>query len=306
LSTPTAPVADKPKNRFIDPKVLIRIQNMELLARTVVEGFVTGLHQSPYKGFSVDFAEYRQYMPGDEIRRIDWNVYGRSDKLFIKLYEGETNTRVTILLDMSGSMNYGSGEVRKGDYAKMLAACLSYFAYHQRDAAGIMIFDSEVRSHIPASRRNGQLFSILHEIEKAVPEKGTELRRPLRYLAEILNRRGIIILISDFYDDPANILAGLKVLKAKGNDVMTFHIMDDFELTFPFEDMAQFEDMETKEKLHVIPEYLRDQYLKVVGAHIDTLKKGLKSVQIDYTLMNTSKPLDAGLFSYLAARAHTL
>jgi len=129
-------IIDRPKNRFIDPKVLIRIQNMELLARTVVEGFVTGLHQSPYLGFSVDFAEFREYHPGDEIRRIDWNVYGRSDKLFVKLFEGETNTRVTIILDMSGSMNYGSGEVKKGDYAKMLASCLTYFAYHQRDAVG--------------------------------------------------------------------------------------------------------------------------------------------------------------------------
>jgi uncharacterized protein (DUF58 family) len=257
-------------------------------------------------GFSVDFAEYRPYMPGDEIRRIDWNVYGRSDKLYVKLYEGETNTRVLILLDMSGSMNYGSGEVKKSDYAKMLAACLGYFAYHQRDAVGILTFDSRVRNHIPASRRTGQLFTILHEIESAVPAKETEFKKPLQFLAEVLNRRGIIVVISDFYDDPANILAGLKVLKAKGNDIMAFHVLDDYELTFPFEDMAQFEDMETQEKMHVIPEYLRAQYLNVLGDHIQKLKKDLKAVQIDYALMNTSKPLDAGLFAYLAARAHTL
>src|SRR5688572_26699846 len=297
---------DRPKNRFIDPKVLIRIQNMELVARTVVEGFVTGLHQSPYMGFSVDFAEYRAYRAGDEIRRIDWNVYGRTDKLFVKLYEGETNTSVLVLLDMSGSMSYGSGEVKKSDYAKMLAACLSYFAYHQRDAVGILTFDTGVRNHIPASRRTGQLFSILNEISTAEPAKETEFKKPLQFLAEVLNRRGIIIVISDFYDEPANIVAGLKVLKAKGNDIMAFHVMDDFELTFPFEDMAQFEDLETKEKLHVIPEYLRTQYLNVLGDHIQKLKKDLKAAQIDYTLLNTAKPLDAGLFSYLAARAHTL
>jgi len=302
----STPVADTPKNRYIDPKVLIRIQNMELLARTVVEGFVTGLHQSPYMGFSVDFAEYRQYMPGDEIRRIDWNVYGRNDKLFIKLYEGETNTRVLILLDMSGSMSYGSGEVKKSDYAKMLAATLSYFAYHQRDAVGILAFDSEIKAHIPPSRRSGQLITLLHEIDKAQPAKGTEFKKPLQFLAEILKRRGLIVLISDFYAEPANILAGLKVLKAKGNDIVTFHIMDDYELTFPFEEMAQFEDMETGEKLHVIPEYLRTNYLKVIDGHIDELRKGLKAAQIDYTLMNTSKPLDAALFSYLAARSHTV
>jgi uncharacterized protein (DUF58 family) len=279
---------------------------MELLARTVVEGFVTGLHQSPYLGFSVDFAEYRQYQPGDEIRRIDWNVYGRSDKLFIKKFEGETNTRVLVLLDMSGSMNYGSSDVKKSDYAKMLAACLTYFAYHQRDGVGLLTFDSVVRSMVPASRRTGQLFTLLNAIDKAVPEKETSFKKPLNFLAEILDRRGIIILISDFYDEPANILAGLKALKAKGNDIMTFHIMDDFELTFPFEEMAQFEDMETTEKMHVIPEYLRAQYLKVIDNHIDTLKKGLKAAQIDYTLMNTSKPLDAALFAYLAARARTV
>jgi uncharacterized protein (DUF58 family) len=302
----STPVSDKPKNRFIDPKTLIRIQNMELLARTVVEGFVTGLHQSPYLGFSVDFAEYRTYQPGDEIRRIDWNVYGRSDKLFIKKFEGETNTRVLIVLDMSKSMNYGSGEVKKSDYAKMLAACLTYFAYHQRDGVGLLTFDSEVRNMIPPSRRSGQLFSLLHGIDSAVPEKGTEFKKPLNFLAEILDRRGIIILISDFYDDPAKILAGLKALKAKGNDIMAFHIMDDYELTFPFEEMAQFEDMETTEKMHVIPEYLRTQYLNVMASHVDTLKKGLKASQIDYTLMNTSKPLDSALFSYLAARARTI
>lgn len=279
---------------------------MELLARTVVEGFVTGLHQSPYLGFSVDFAEYREYQPGDEIRRIDWNVYGRSDKLFVKRFEGETNTRVHIVVDMSGSMNYGSGPVKKGDYARMLASCLTYFAYHQRDAVGVLIFDDAVRSHIPASRRSGQLHTLLHEIDKAEPAKGTEFKKPLTFLAEVLSRRGIVVLISDFYDEPAKILAGLKVLKAKGNDIMTFHIMDDFELTFPFQDMAQFEDMETLDKLHVIPEYLRAQYLNVVGNHIATLRKELSAVQIDYTLMNTSKPLDAALFSYLAARARTI
>ena len=176
----------------------MRIQNLELVARTVVEGFVQGLHKSPYLGFSVDFAEYRQYMPGDDIRRIDWKVYGRSDKLFIKLYEGETNTRVLVLLDVSGSMNYGSSEIKKIDYAKILAACLSYFAYHQRDGVGVLTFDADVRAHIPASRRSGQLFSILKEIDTVQPGKETEFRKPLRYLAEVLNRRGLIIVISDF------------------------------------------------------------------------------------------------------------
>lgn len=302
----STPIAEGPKNRFIDPRVLMRIQNLELTARTVVEGFVSGLHQSPYLGFSVDFAEYRPYQRGDELKRIDWNVYARSDKLYIKLYEGETNTRVTVLLDMSGSMAYGSAGVRKIDYAKILAACLSYFAYQQRDGVGLVTFDTEIRTHIPASRRGGQLSNILKEIDHSEAAKETAFKKPLRYLADALNKRGIIVVISDFYDEPANIIAGLKALKSKGNDIMTFHIMDDYELTFPFEDMAQFEDLETAQKMHVIPEYLRPQYLKVLNDHMAALKKGLAGAQIDYTLMNTSKPLDAGLFAYLAARASSV
>jgi uncharacterized protein (DUF58 family) len=301
MSTPV--VEQRTPNRFIDPKVLVKIQNLELVARTVVEGFVQGLHRSPYTGFSVDFASYRQYMPGDEIRRIDWNVFARSDRLYIKLYEGETNTRVLVLLDISGSMNYGSGEVKKIDYARVLAACLTYFAHHQRDGVGLLTFDTEVRAHIPSSRRRGQLLTILSEIDRIQPSEQTEFRKPLRFLAEYLTRRGMIVLISDLYDEPENIIAGLKALKAKGNDIMVFHIMDNFELTFPFEDMAQFEDMETKRKLHVIPEYLRKQYLVILNEHMERIRKELSGTRIDYCLLDTSKPLDTALFNYLGARA---
>jgi uncharacterized protein (DUF58 family) len=303
----STPVVDRqPTNRFIDPKVLIKIQNLELVARTVVEGFVQGLHRSPYTGFSVDFASYRQYMPGDEIRRIDWNVYARSDRLYIKLYEGETNTRVLVLLDISGSMNYGSGDIKKIDYARILAACLTYFAHHQRDGVGLLTFDTEVRTHIPSSRRRGQLLTILSEIDRIQPSAQTEFRKPLRFLAEYLSRRGVIVLISDLYDEPDNIIAGLKALKVKGNDIIVFHIMDNFELTFPFEDTAQFEDLETKRKLHVIPEYLRKQYLEILNEHMERIRKELSGSRIDYCLMDTSKPLDMGLFTFLAARAKSV
>ncbi len=302
----STPIVEQPKNRFIDPKVLMKIQNLELVARSVVEGFVQGLHRSPYLGFSVDFASYRQYMPGDEIRRIDWNVFSRSDKLYIKLYEGETNTRVLVLLDISGSMNYGSGEVKKIDYGRILAACLSYFAYQQRDGVGLLTFDTEIRSHIPSSRRRGQLMTILAEIDRIQPSELTEFRKPLQFLAEYLTRRGVIVLISDLYDEPENIISGLKVLKAKGNDIIIFHIMDNFELTFPFEDMAQFEDMETKRKLHVIPEYLRTQYLNILKDHMERIRKELSGLRVDYCLIDTSKPLDAALFSFLAARGKSI
>jgi uncharacterized protein (DUF58 family) len=303
----STPVADKlPATRFIDPKVLIRIQNLELVARTVVEGFVQGLHRSPYMGFSVDFAAYRQYMPGDEIRRIDWNVFGRSDRLYVKLYEGETNTRVLVMLDVSGSMRYGSGEVKKIDYARILAASLCYFAHHQRDGVGLLTFDTEIRAHVPTSRRRGQMLTILSELERVQTSEQTEFRKPLRFLAEYLTRRGIIVVISDLYDEPDNIIAGLKALKAKGNDIIVFHIMDNFELTFPFEDMAQFEDMETQKKLHVIPEYLRTQYLSILKEHMERISKELAGTRIDYCLMDTSKPLDSGLFTYLAARSKSV
>src|SRR3989442_8060556 len=209
----TTPVAEQPKNRFIDPKVLMKIQNLDLVARRVVEGFVQGLHRSPYLGFSVDFAAYRQYMPGDEIRRIDWNVFSRSDKLYVKLYEGETNTRVLVLLDISVSMNYGSGEVKKIDYARVLAASLIYFAHHQRDGVGLLTFDTDIRSHVPAGRRRRQLLTIPSEIDRVQPSQSTEFRKPLRFLAEDLSRRGVIVLISDLYDEPDNIIAWLKALR---------------------------------------------------------------------------------------------
>src|SRR5215469_10779051 len=303
----STPVADKtPPARFIDPKVLIKIQNLELVARTVVEGFVQGLHRSPYMGFSVDFAAYRPYMPGDEIRRIDWNVYARSDRLYVKLFEGETNTQVLVLLDISGSMNYGSGDIKKIDYARILAACLTYFAHHQRDGVGLLKFDTEIRTHVPSSRRRGQLLTILSEIDRIQPSEQTEFRKPLRFLADYLTRRGLIVLISDLYDEPDNIIAGLKALKAKGNDIVVFHIMDNFELTFPFEDMAQFEDMETKRKLHVIPEYLRKQYLVILKEHMERIRKELSGARIDYCLLDTSKPLDSALFAYLGARSKSI
>jgi uncharacterized protein (DUF58 family) len=300
MSTAIAPA---PTNRFIDPTILSKIENLELLARTVVEGFVQGLHKSPYLGFSVDFAEYRTYQPGDEIRRIDWNVFARMDKLYVKLFEGDTNTHVHLLLDVSGSMGYGSGDVQKVDYARFLAASLAYFAYGQRDGVGLLSFDTDIVNHIPAGRRSGQLFSILAELDRAKPSKETEFQKPLDYMAEFLKRRGIIVLISDLYDDVPNVLAGIKHLRSKGNDVIVFHVLDDFELNFPFEEMTEFEDLETTKKLNVIPQYLKREYLQLIHGHIEELDRELSKVGVDYTLMNSSKPLDVGLFAYLAKRA---
>lgn len=302
MSTAVAPRA---ANRFIDPTVLTKIQNLELLARTVVEGFVQGLHKSPFLGFSVDFAEYRQYHPGDEIRRIDWNVYARLDKLFVKLFEGETNTHVHFLMDTSGSMGYGSGPVTKMEYAKFLTASLIYFAYHQRDGVGLVTFDQTVTGHIPAGRKTGQLFSLLAEIDRAEAGKVTEFRKPLDYMAEFLKRRGIVVIVSDLYDEVENIVSSVKHLRSKGNDVIVFHILDDFELNFPFDTMTEFEDLETTKKLNVIPQQLRREYLQLVQGHLGALEKEFASIGVDYTLMNSTQPLDAGLFAYLARRSKT-
>ena len=252
-------------------------------------------------GFSVDFASYREYQPGDEIRRIDWNVYSRSDKLYVKLYEGETNTRVLVMLDISSSGTTARA-MSKIDYARILAASLTYFAHHQRDGVGLLrsIHKSARTFRPPPSRASP---TILAEIDRIQPSEQTEFKKPLRFLAEYLTRRGVIVIISDLYDEPDNIIAGLKALRAKGNDIIVFHIMDNFELTFPFEDMAQFEDLETKKKLHVIPEYLRKQYLVILNEHMERIRKELAGTRIDYCLMDTSKPLDSGLFTYLAARS---
>ena len=301
MSTAVAPGG--PVTRFIDPTVLARIENLELLARTVVEGFVTGLHRSPFMGFSVDFAEFRQYQPGDEIRRIDWNVFSRSDKLMVRLYEGETNTHVNFLLDISGSMAYGSGAVTKMDYAKYLTASLLYFAYHQRDGVGLVNFDREVTAHVKAGRRKGQLHNLLLNVDRAKAAKETEFSKPLDFMAEFLKRRGIVVLVSDLYDEVDNIVRGISHLRAKGNEVVVFHVLDDFELNFPFDKMTEFEDLETTRKLNVIPQYLRKEYLQLIHSHIEELRNRLTAIGVDYTLMNTKDPLDAALFAYLLRRS---
>jgi uncharacterized protein (DUF58 family) len=292
-----------PVNRFIDPKVLARIENLELLARTVVEGFVSGLHKSPFMGFSVDFAEFRQYQPGDEIRRIDWNVFSRSDKLMVRLYEGETNTHIHFLLDVSGSMAYGSGPVTKMDYAKFLTASLLYFAYHQRDGVGLVTFDRDVTAQVRAGRRKGQLHNLLLTVDRARAAKETEFSKPLDFMAEFLKRRGIVVLVSDLYDEVDNIVKGVSHLRAKGNEVIVFHVLDDFELNFPFDTMTEFEDLETMKKLNVIPQYLRKEYLDLIHGHIAALRERLTAIGVDYTVMNTNQSLDAALFAYLLRRS---
>jgi uncharacterized protein (DUF58 family) len=289
-------------NRFLDPQALTRIASLELIARTVVEGFISGLHRSPHLGFSVNFAEYSPYRPGDDIRKIDWKVYGRTDRLFIKNYEGETNTSIHLILDCSRSMSYASQGIPKLEYGQYLAACLGYFAFKQRDAVGFISYDEDIVDYIPARGSVGHLNTVLHAIEKARPGNRTDFLKPLLRVSERLRRRGIVVVISDLYDEPENVMNGLRHLALRGNDVVVFQILDPAEIRFQFPDAAQFVDMETRAEMHVIPDYIRQEYRKLLREQISEYEKECRKDRMDYCLMDTSQPLDSALFGYLVRR----
>jgi uncharacterized protein (DUF58 family) len=286
--------------QFLDPSVLGRISNLQLLAKTVVDGFLAGMHRSPYLGFSVDFAEHRAYMPGDDIRRIDWRLFARTDRHYIKLFEVDTNANFLVLLDISASMSYGSHSLTKLDYARYLAACLAFFSSQQRDRVGLITFDREIVEYVRPSMKH--LDTVLHVLDRAKPARRGSLAEPLLQVTELLGRKGILVIISDFYDDPERILQAIGPLRARGHDIIVFHVMDPTELEFPFEEPSGFEDLETNEQIPVIPTKLRDDYKKVVAAHVEALRKRLTGNRIDYTLLDTSQPLDLALFKYLLAR----
>jgi uncharacterized protein (DUF58 family) len=289
--------------RFLAPEILARINSLELVARSVVEGFISGLHRSPYLGFSTDFAEHRQYMPGDDLRHLDWKLLARTDRLYIKKYQGDTNAQIHLLIDASASMNYASGEVSKLQYAQYLASSLAYLGVRQHDSVGLHTFDEETIEHVPPGSRTGHLRTVLGVIERIAPGRGTRLTEQLHRLAELLTRRGIIVLISDLYDEPAQLMEALEHLRFKGNEVIVFHVMDRQEVEFDFNEPLVLEDAESEEQLHVLPEVLRDEYRRAIRLHIDALKEGAARNRIDYELLKTSEPLDGALFSYLARRS---
>jgi uncharacterized protein (DUF58 family) len=290
--------------RFLTPEVLARIDSLELIARTVVEGFISGLHRSPHLGFSTDFAEHRQYMPGDDLRHLDWKLLARTDRLYIKKYEGDTNTQVHLLIDSSASMGYASGEVTKLQYAQYLASSLAYMNIRQHDPVGLIAFDESVIEHVPPRSVSGHLRTVLGVIDRLQPGRGTLLADQLHRTAELLSRRGIIVLISDMYDEPEGLIRGLEHLRFQGNDVIVFHLMDRQELDFDFNQPVVFEDSETEEQMHVLPDVVRDEYLRAVRSHIEALREGATRNRIDYEVLKTSEPLDSALFSYLARRMH--
>lgn len=289
--------------RFLAPEVLARISSLELVARSVVEGFISGLHRSPHLGFSTDFAEHRQYMPGDDLRHLDWKLLARTDRLYIKKYQGDTNAQIHLLIDASASMNYASGEVTKLHYAQYLASSLAYLGVRQHDSVGLHAFDEDVLEHVPPSSRSGHLRTVLGMIERMVPGRGTALAEQLDHFAEQLTRRGIIVLISDLYVEPEPLLHALEHLRFKGNEVIVFHVLDRQELDFDFNEPLVLEDCETEDQLHVLPDVLRDEYRRAIQAHVDAIKEGAARNRIDYELLRTSEPLDSALFSYLGRRS---
>lgn len=287
---------------FIDPAVLAAVDNLDLRARLAVEGFLNGLHRSPHRGFSVEFTDYRHYYQGDDTRHIDWKLYGRSDKLYVKQFEDETNARCMILLDASGSMAYASGELSKLEYGRTLAAAMAYLAFRQRDAAGLITFSDQLKEHLPTRYRQGHLMQILRALVETRADAGTDAAAALKQVAASLRSRSFVIFISDLLEGEDDSIQVLQQLRSAGHEVMVFHVMDHAELSFPFEESAEFVDMESQQALLAAPGAMRKEYMDALNAYLEKCRSQCQSHGIDYCLLDTSEPLDKALFSYLSRR----
>ncbi len=288
--------------RYLNPSVLAGISGLELVAKTVVDGFVSGLHRSPDFGFSQEFAEYRAYVEGDDLRHVDWNVYARTERAYLKRYRGETNSQLTMLLDVSASMAFGSQPVNKLDYARYLVASICYLSNQQRDAAGLIVFDDDVKNYVPPSTRQGQFARLLHAIGKAEPGNRTNLEKPLLHCQQFLHRRGIIALISDFYESPQAVIKAVDPLRSHGNELILFHVLDPQEIRPTMKEPMLVLDMETNDAMEVTPDYVRTEYRQKIDAHIEGLRTEARRNGIDYFLLDTSKPLDEALREFLTIR----
>ena len=289
--------------RYLRPEVVSQLARIDLVARLVVEGFITGLHKSPYHGFSVEFAEHRQYMPGDPIKDIDWKAYGKSDRLYVKEYEEETNLKAYILLDCSGSMGFASGApVSKFDYGSYLAAALTYLMLGQRDAVGLATFDTRIRRYIPPKSVRSHLSVILKELEASEVSSQTNVAETFHELAERIARRGLIIIISDLLDDPDKTLMGLRHFRHKKHEVLVFHVLDPREKDFGFGREARFVDLETQEEVLTQPWHIRRAYQSLMSEMMDKVHRGCRESRIDYVAMDTSQDFGTALLRYLAKR----
>jgi uncharacterized protein (DUF58 family) len=289
--------------KYLDPRVLDKITAIELKARSIIEGFMMGLNKSPIKGFSVDFKQHREYVHGDDPRHMDWKVWGRSDRLMIKEFEQETNARVHLVLDASKSMKYGSSDFNKFDYAATAIASLGYLALEQRDWATFTMFSNKLVREVPGSTSRHHIATILGEIYQTTPDSETDLATCLLYLSEKVQRRGIVILVSDLLDDPPNIVKGLSYLKAKRHDVIVAHVLDEYELTFPFKQLTMFEGIEELNlKRLTDPRAIREEYLRALERFLTEVQRGCQGLMVDYVRLGTHQPLDQVLTAYLARR----
>ena len=291
--------------RFLDPEMLARLGSLELLARAVVEGFMSGLHRSPFTGFSTEFTEYRQYNPGDDLRYLDWRLLARTDRYFIKKYRADTNTQCHLLIDTSASMNYAhASQVTKLQYAQFLAASLAYLLNRQQDAVGLVGFADKIHTHVPARNRTGHMRTIFGNLSMLEAGGETHLAASLHQLAEILTRRGIVVVISDFYDQPDRLGESFQHLRFKGHDTVAFQVLDQNELDFDFNDaVLLLEDAETQEQMPVLPDVVMDGYRERMQRHVDEMRRCAASNNVDYELLTTKQPLDFALLSFLSRRA---
>ncbi|HEX9094406.1 MAG TPA: DUF58 domain-containing protein, partial [Coriobacteriia bacterium] len=279
--------------RFIDPAIIARLGTMELKARTVVEGFLSGLHRSPYRGFSVEFAEYRQYLPGDDLSTLDWKVYARSDRHYVKKYEEDTNLECHLVVDTSASMGYrGAAPMSKIEYGSVLAASLAFLMHRQRDATGLITFDDRITFRLPAGARAGHLHALLLALERIEPGKRSDVARPLHQLADALVKRSLVVVVSDLLDDPEPVIKGLRHLKFRGTDVIVFQVLDPNELTFPFRGPSRFRDLESADEVTAEPGAIRTAYLRELAGLTWRYDRELRGAGIDYVQLDSSQPLD--------------
>ena len=289
--------------KYLQPGVVAKLANMELVARLVVEGFITGLHKSPYHGFSVEFAEHRQYMPGDEIKHLDWKIYGKTDRYYIKQFEEETNLKSYVILDASRSMSYGSdGRLSKLEYASFITAALASLMVQQRDAVGLTVYDEKVRTYMPPHATKSYLKDILKHLEHLVGSNKTSTANSLHEIAERIKRRGLVIILSDLFDNPGAVMSALKHFRHKKNEVIVMQILDPLERSFAFGRDAVFKDMETAEELMTQPWHIQKAYQQSMKEFLDRYKKECRENNIDYVLLDTSTPFDVALFEYLHKR----
>ncbi|NOZ61712.1 MAG: DUF58 domain-containing protein [Calditrichaeota bacterium] len=288
--------------KYLNPEVVSRLKNMQLRARLIVEGFISGLHRSPYHGFSVEFSDYRPYMPGDEIRHIDWKAYGKTDRFYIKQFEEETNVKAYILLDISASMSYSSEKISKLEYASYLAAALSYLMIEQRDAVGLIAFDEKIQNYLSPRSVRSYLTQILSVLETVKPTEKTNIALTLHTMAERIHRRGLIILLSDLLDEPAQVLSGLKHFRHRGHEVIVFQILDPREIDFDFKKNALFRDVETGDKMSTQPWHIRAEYQRLMSDFVQNYRRECRNNLIDFVALNTAMDFDRALLEYMIKR----